>query len=240
MAPDDLERRLVELGAVVDFPPTPPLVEAVVGRLAAPVRPRRWLRVAVAAAAAVVIVVGVLPGPRRAIADLLGIGSVRITVVSELPPAPTLAPFAGDEVSPEMARVAADFVLRLPDAGYGDPDRVFFDPSVPGGLVTLVYESGDGRPALVITETVDSVEEPLLEKTIDARVTVQPVEVGADPGFWIEGSPHLLLVRDADGNVREDATRLVGDTLLFTRAGVTIRIESALSLEEALDVAASL
>jgi hypothetical protein len=238
MAADDTERRLVELGAALAFPPTPSLLEAVVDRLDAPRRRRRHWGTMAAVAAAIVLLVVALPGPRRAVADLLGIGSVRIVSVAELPPVSTLVPFTGDGVSLEAAQSEVEFAIRLPDVGA--PDLVLLDPSVPGGLVTLVYEAPDGRPGLVITETIDSVDEALIKKVIEPGVTVLPLAVGVDRGFWIEGPPHLLFLLDAAGEVREDATRLVGDTLLFTRDGVTIRIESALSLDETLDVAASL
>ena len=59
-------------------------------------------------------------------------------------------------------------------------------------------------------------------------------------GFWIEGDPHVLLLFDREGTVIEHSARLAGNTLLFVRDGVTVRVEGGFGLEEALQVAAEL
>ena len=57
-----------------------------------------------------------------------------------------------------------------------------------------------------------------------------------------EGPSCALLITqlEAEGEVREDDARLAANTLLVLRTGVTIRIEGALTLSRALEVAASL
>jgi hypothetical protein len=132
-----------------------------------------------------------------------------------------------------------DFTLLLP-VGYGDPSEVFLEQSVPGGLVTLTYDPGPGSYGLVITEMAGSVNSALLDKIIGPGTTVTSVDVGGEPGFWIEGQPHALFLLDENGEIREDRTRLVGNTLLFTRDGITVRVESALDLAGALDIAEAL
>ena len=64
--------------------------------------------------------------------------------------------------------------------------------------------------------------------------------VRGEDGFWIEGDPHVVVLFDRDGQFIEDSARLAGNTLLFVRDGVTVRIEGALELDQALDVAAHL
>jgi hypothetical protein len=66
------------------------------------------------------------------------------------------------------------------------------------------------------------------------------VEVRGVPGFWIEGEPHVFLYEDADGVIQFETIRLAGNVLLWEENGVTIRIESALPLEEVLRIAGSL
>jgi hypothetical protein len=142
-------------------------------------------------------------------------------------------------VALSAAQSKVDFTLLLP-VGYGDPSQVFIDQSVPGGLITLTYGPGPGTYGLVITEMVGSVNSALLDKIIGPGTTIMSVDVGGEPGFWIEGQPHALFLLDEHGEIREDRTRLVGNTLLFTRDGITVRIESALDLPGALDIAESL
>jgi hypothetical protein len=55
----------------------------------------------------------------------------------------------------------------------------------------------------------------------------------------LEGSPHFVVFRDARGDYREDSLRLAGDTLVWEREAVLLRLEGLASLEDALRVAAS-
>lgn len=119
--PDEemLARRLRELGAQLDYPPTPDLARAVRSRLAAMPAPRpRWyapqlllaprrlallaLLVAVLAGAALVL----WPTSRNAVADWLGLPGLRITYVSDTPTAFPGTPTSGRMPS-QTASVAA-------------------------------------------------------------------------------------------------------------------------------------
>lgn len=236
-----LDALLVEVGGDVAFPPTPPMVDEVLAALAdrRPSHLARRLRIAIAVAAVVILAVVALPGPRRALAELFGLGGVAITTTPELSPAPAAGELTGRAVTPEAAQAAAAFTVLSPE-GYGDPAVVRFDDGIPGGLVTLAFEAGQGGYGLVITQMLGSVEAPLLEKVVGPDTTVTRVSVGEAGGYWIQGEPHLVIVLDRDGRDRADEPRLVGNTLLFVRDGVTIRVESALDLDGALAVAGSL
>ncbi|HHC07738.1 MAG TPA: hypothetical protein ENK55_03370 [Actinobacteria bacterium] len=63
--------------------------------------------------------------------------------------------------------------------------------------------------------------------------------MGGEPGLWIEGR-HLLGLVDAAGRRFVDEPRVVGNTLVLRRADLTIRIESGLGLDEALELAGRL
>jgi hypothetical protein len=239
---DRLEALLIEVGGDVRFPETPEIVDGVLADLAdgRPVTFRfRRLRVVLVGLAVVVTTVVAIPGPRRAIAELFGIGGVAITTVTELPPVDVTGDFTGDRVTLQAAQGDAGFTLLVPD-GYRDPTVVYLDEEVPGGLVTLAYQPGTGTYGLVITQMLGSLDRPLLEKVVAPDTTVTPVSVGGDDGYWIEGDPHLLLVFDRDGRDYVDDPRLAGNTLLFVRDGVTIRIESGLDLEDTMEIAAGL
>ena len=119
----ELERALTDLGAHLEHPPTPPLAEAVLARLAdqraaapaggdrrlrrvvtAPVRawlPGQpgWRRVAVAALALIVLAAGIVvatPSARQAVARRLGIPGVAIHLGGPGPTTPTPPASGGD------------------------------------------------------------------------------------------------------------------------------------------------
>src|SRR5262245_54213742 len=117
----ELERALADLGTHLEYPPTPPLAEAVVARLAerpssvgtAGERPPRrvaarplawlagrpgWQRLAVAALALIVLAAGIVvatPGAREAVARRLGIPGVAIHLGGPAPTTPAAPPGAG-------------------------------------------------------------------------------------------------------------------------------------------------
>ena len=260
----DLERRLYELGASVAFPETPDLATAVQARLR--LESRRdvvwWPRaLAVAAALAIVLLIvglAISPEARQAVADRLGIGSVRITEVSEvptLPPSPSAAPSPppgatlnlGIRVSLDEARRRFGAALLVP-AQLGPPDAVYaFGDSTSAQEVSLVYAPGSGVPAssatrgvgLVLSQFRASVDENLMvQKGVGPGTAIQEVRVGANRGLWIAGAPHLFL-RTPGGAIRDVPARLAGNTLLWEQDGNTMRLESGLDREAAIRMAES-
>ena len=235
-----VESLLIELAGEVAFPPTPDMVEGVAARLpTAPAvrRPGLVFRIAAITAALLVVLVAALPGPRRAVADLLGLGGVVISILPELPSVPAASDFSGREASLADAQASVDFALLVPEGR--SPDVVFLDESVAGGLVTMAYEGSDGDVALVITQMAGETDMGVLEKAVGPEGSIQAVTVDGDPAFWVEG-PHILFVIDPSGEIREDQARLVGNTLLLVRDGVTVRVESGLGLDGALSILESL
>jgi hypothetical protein len=113
----ELETALVDLGARLDYPPTPPFARSVAARLRAePARPRPlWRRLLASRdgwtrreqfagprrfglalamlAVLIVVVVAAVPSTRTAVADRLGLSGLTITHVEELP-VPTMSPEA--------------------------------------------------------------------------------------------------------------------------------------------------
>ncbi|HEX2050760.1 MAG TPA: hypothetical protein VHJ34_09035 [Actinomycetota bacterium] len=225
----------------------------VLRRIAAPApRPARLVRRRVAALAGAALValgavVALSPTARRAVAGWFGAGGVRITYDGRRAPTPTpsLVPELGIPTSLADAEARAGFDVAVP-AALGPPDDVYFDPAAGDGIVTLVY---DARPGLrrapaagagaVVTQLRGRVERASLTKVVHGGGSVEPVTVGSERGFWVSGL-HTVLYRDRHGNVLEDRTRVTGDVLLWTRAGITLRLESALGKRAALRVAASM
>ena len=73
--------------------------------------------------------------------------------------------------------------------------------------------------------------------------SIETVSVAGNPGFWIDGAPHtfFLACSEVDSEeCREERYRLAGNVLLWEDDGVVLRLESALSREASLAIAASL
>jgi hypothetical protein len=74
---------------------------------------------------------------------------------------------------------------------------------------------------------------------LEAGTSVDGVRVDGAPGYWISGRPHFVLVVDSQGNIVEDDVRLAGNVLLWERGDVTLRLEAAVTKEEAVRIAES-
>lgn len=95
---------------------------------------------------------------------------------------------------------------------------------------------------LPVGVTVDrfdgSLDDDLVTKVLGSGTGIERVEVGDRPGLWIDGVPHELVVRDADGEIA--TRRFAGNTLLWQDGDTIVRLEGAPTLTAALDLAATL
>ncbi len=263
-AGEALDRALRDLGADLAYPPTPDLARRVRGRLAAgPAGPRRFWAVPrpaprrFALAALLLLLLGaalaaLAPGVRTAVADRLGVRGIAITYATPAPaatPAPVGTAYSlGQPLSLAEARARVSFPILLPSLpDLGAPDEVYVGEPPAGGQVALVYRARPGLPpaaetgpGLLLTQFRGGVEPAFVKKFIEPGTRLEGVSVAGAQGYWIEGRPHLFTYRDAGGRVGEERIRLAGNTLLWERGGVTFRLESALSRDEALRIAASL
>lgn len=217
-----------------------------------PVWTPAWQR-AMVPVAIVTVVVGailVVPAARDTVAGLLGLGRVEIRQVPELPPVTGPADLRlrlGQPVTLDQARSSEPFTIVLP-ATLADPNEVFLSGRYPGGVVTLLWDARPGLPAgsttpagLVLTEFRGSINSrTMIAKLLDRGATVESVTVGGQPAFWIGGRPHEVVLLDEHGEYVMETLRLEGNVLLWVRNGVTLRIESALSRDAAIQVAESI
>jgi hypothetical protein len=227
----ELELALTRLGGEVDYPESPDLVGPVRRRLAAGRRPVAWRRPLVIALAALLVAVAAamaVPQARSQILDWLGIGSVTIRYVDDLPKVgKTQDDLAlGERVSFADARERASFPVRVPTLeGLQDPD-VYLGQL---GQVSFLYGSEED-PRLLITQIIGT---GALEKLLSQATTVERVRVGPAEGAWLEGGEHVLFFPSTG----PESQRLVGNTLLLEREdGVTVRIEADVSEREALRI----
>jgi hypothetical protein len=250
----DLERELRALATDPPFPPTPDLAAAVRARLAAePVTPRtpprrRWLtsplawpvaaQVAVALLAVLAALMAVSPGVRSAVLDVLGLEGARIERREPSPRARAIGDRLdlGRRVTLEQARRGVRFDVVVPDDP-GPPDAVWLDRAAPGGQVAFVWDVGARRP-LLLTQ-IAALPEPVVGKAAGAGTRIEGLTVGGEPGFWLSGVPHEFAFISPDREFHVDRLRLAGDTLIWNRKGVLLRLEGAPSKERALEIARS-
>ena len=229
----DLERALGELA--VAWPETPDLVAAVDARIGTPRRSRRrWRRVAVVAVATLVAALAVtavaFPDARDDVLEWLGLRSVEVEHVDELPPDAARAPLSdlGPAVTREKAAEEAGFTPLVPEA-LGDPQAI----RVQDGVVSLVYD--DGR--LLVAELKGAFDEQLLRKIVAPGSDVRRVP----GGIFFSGRAHAYLYLRPGGEVAEGRPRLAGDTLVTQRGDLLIRVEGRrLTLTRAQAIASSL
>ena len=69
---------------------------------------------------------------------------------------------------------------------------------------------------------------------------VEEVTVGGEPGYWFSGEPHFFTYLDANGNARDEQTRLAGNTLIWQRGDLTLRLEGKLPRDEPIRIAESM
>lgn len=240
----DLERKLSGAAAGVDWPDSD-LAGRVLTRIEASERPmtgRRWLQVAMAAAVIALLVLAT-PAGRQAVADLLEIAGIRVGWgVEDVGPGAELD--LGDEVS---LREVGDlpFPVLIPrEPEVGEPDAVYHSDFPPGGAVHFVWESGEVLPAAGATDVgllYSQFRVPpggFFVKSLTPEIGAEAVTVRGNPGFWIEGAPHIVFYEDESG--AQERVRLAANVLAWEEGGVTHRIETTFGLEETLDLAESL
>lgn len=242
----ELELALADLGRHVEFPPTPDLAPRVRERLAE--RPesrpgltrRRAVALAFALLAVAVAAVLAVPQTRAAILEFFHLRGVTIERVGELPTVPLQRDFnklfLGEKVSLDEARDRADFEVVVPEA-LGDPDGVYLQEAPPGGMVSLVYGTPE-HPRALFTQFRGSVEEVIFKK-VAAATQIDSVRVNGEPGYFLSGNPHDFSYFDRRGEYRQEIVRLAGNTLLWERGPLTLRLEADINGEEALKIARS-
>ena len=241
----ELELALVDLGRQLDLPPTPELAPRVRARLAEGSAARSWATrprgLALALAAALIVAVGALlavPGTRAAILEFFHLRGVTIQRVEELPTVPLQRDFnklfLGEKVSLDEAKERADFDVVAPEA-LGDPDAVYFQDNPPGGMVSFVYGT-PARPRALFTEFRATVKDVAIKK-VTAETHVASVRVEDEQGYFLSGTPHEFAYFDRNGEFRQEIVRLAGNTLLWERGPVTLRLEADINREEALAIA---
>jgi hypothetical protein len=237
----ELERSLVALGRELEVPAAPNLSSAVMQRLASRRREpvaRRPLALAVALVVLALLTATLaIPDARSALFRVLHIGGEEIEFVDELPEVsaqPALPYTLGREVSLTAARRAAGFRIRLLDE---KPDHVYVGSE---GTVWFLYGTPQHVRLLVAQTANLSVDSRFMFKKVAVETHVTEVRIDGVQGFFLSGEPHVLLLVDSRGEVIEESARLAQDVLVWSRGGITYRLEGDFRKNDALHLARSL
>jgi len=219
--------------------------------------PPRGLRRALVIAVLIVSMAAVAAGAAyfgvRGIQIVFGNGTAPSPGVSASgptsPPASPTLPSLGDRLelgdrsTLEAARAAVDFPLSLPPPvrGFGSP-LVFLSDQPFGGRVSFVWigaasPGAEPGPELLLTEFHADPFRPFIRKIAKVGTHVTRVRVNGETGYWLSGVAHELDYVDQDGTHFNDSSRLAGNTLIWTRGEVTLRVEGSRTLLEAAAIA---
>ena len=219
------------------WPETPDLAAAVAARVAAeaPAPRRRMARLprrpAVVLAAVLLLGGGsayaAIPSLRDFVRDLFG-GTVEVRQVPRLPRVP---PGATLGLGPPVSLTSAE-------------RRTGFEPVFPRALAEPEFHATGRQFAavsggLLFTAFRGDLPGVLVEKLVAGGTGVERVEVAGGRGLWITGRPHGFFYRDPDGEIREETLRLAGNTLIWARGPLVLRLEGAPSVAEARRIAAT-
>jgi len=219
------------------------------------------------AAVIVALLVGSLlalvPAARTAIADRLGLRGIAIFYLpsgSSATPLPTSTPSTpgvpvgaslhlGERITLAQAQARVAFHVLVPSlSNVGAPDEVYLSEPPLGGEVSFVYRARPGLPrtaetgvGMLLSEfRGDLAPNMIAAKGLGPRTRLEAIDVNGGQGFWIEGESHYFFYHDAKGDLRAEEGRLAGNTLLWQQGNLTLRLESALSRDEALRIARSM
>lgn len=253
----EFEKRLRAAGRGFTYPRTPDVSRAVRVRLARRPSGGISLRFRVAALLLALLAAALaVPDVRAKLIEFFQIGVIRIlpaapTATSALEP--TLGPQPTRTPTPEpqpahiisLAGLAGETTLEAADAqlyfpillptypaALGPPDRAFLQDD--GPMVVLVWSDPDDPDRARLSLHEIGPRSVLIDK-YQPRV-IQETQVNGEYAIWVEG-PYMIQLATGHADFR----RLVdGNTLIWRVGTITYRLESTLSLEEAVKIAESL
>lgn len=260
------EQRLRQTAESFPYPPTPNIAGAVRQRLARRTRPPaspRRLNWAIALLLLLAVLVGgilAVPQVRAAVLEALRVGAIRIFITEPTPtptagaagmptasfatpgllPLETIVPAVAGQTTLADAAAKVPFTLRVPlyPSNLSLPDQVFVqrtpDTGVAWQAVIMVWlEPAQPEQARLSLYQIGINDYAFKRASVEA---VQQTAVRGRPAFWV-GGPHSLQLQDGR---YEEWLFVPGNALIWAENGITYRLESGLSLDEAVKVAESL
>jgi hypothetical protein len=156
----------------------------------------------------------------------------------------------GQQIGPGNLDAIVGRHVPLPEQ-LGPPASAWLDTSPGVPVVSLVWPISATLPGsrtlvatepdigAILTEIPATIEVPYLQKVLGPDAVLEQVSIRGQPGFWISGPPHELLLLAPDGSAVSSQARLAGSSLLWEQAGLTLRFESYVDRSRALAIAGS-
>lgn len=259
----ELERRLIQLGNDLEYPPTPDLAGTVASRLRAVesatgkvvrrrLHPSVGLRRALVLALVALLllagsVMAAVPSVRDAVLEFFGLQGATVERTATLPTPPPERPLdLGNRTTLEQAREKIAFEPLVPSEP-GDPDFVYLREPPSGGELSLAYRPRPGLPraqttrlGLLVSEFRGDIHPDFVRKLAGPGTKIERLTVDGLPAIWIEGAQHFFFYRDPNGNIVENEMRLAQNVLLLERGRLLVRLEGAFDRAQAVAIARSL
>ena len=255
----EFETQLRSLASGMDYPPTPDIAGSVRARLHASTPPRllnRSLPRSLVVTLVLIASLMLIPPVRAAVIEFIQIGIVRIFRVDPAPvpveipgtrvpvtatPHPTLPSLIPllEELDGERTLTEAMEMVEYPilvpgyPAELGDPDRVFVQDAE--GLMTILVWI-DPRQSDQVMLSLHMIPEASWAIEKMSPTVIRETEVNGQHAVWAVG-PYPIRLFNGDLQFRR---MIDGQVLIWEVAGITYRLETDLSLEEALRIAESL
>jgi hypothetical protein len=211
----ELERALAAIGNELEYPQPRDVWPRIADRL----QQRRWVRPAVFALAAGVVVLGIalaVPPARSAILKFFHIGSVTVERVETLPPAQT-RPFATG-----LGPAHSQPTLKLPASVTAT--AYYRQPGMAAALLRY-------RGKQVLYAELRGNQMGFAKKFVSPATHAEEARIG-EWGIWFTGAPHVLMW---DAGTAQ--TRLAGNVLIWLSRNVTYRLEGQLTKGQMLALA---
>lgn len=238
---DPFENHLTDIAAHVPYPPTPtiPPVSRLVLARSVQAESRRTIPMisampVLARAAILILAIGVgllaVPDIRAAVLSFLRIGALTIYLdgASEGGKPLTLSEISGETPLNE-AQSKVRYPLRVPPDS--PPDRVFVQD---GQMVIMVWINDQNQIEQALYQIPDGDWQ-----VIKSADSIKTTTVNGEHAVWVDVRHPVQILRD--GEVIEELTYFVGgNVLVWMGDGITYRLESGLSMDEARVLAASL
>jgi hypothetical protein len=257
----EFENRLSSIANGMEYPPTPDIAGPVMTRLRPSTRPRfisRKLAWSLTIVFVLISSLALIPPVRAAIIEFIQIGVVRIFPRSVEPTAeviqtpeitipltatpevqsPSLAPLfenIAGETKLANAQQIANYPILLPayPPELGQPNHVYVQDA--DGAMTILVWMDPLHPEDAVM-SLHFIPEGSWAINKMGPVVIEETEVNGQRAVWAVG-PYPLKMRNGD----LDVTRLIdGHVLIWAEGDVTYRLETDLTLEEAIKVAESL
>jgi len=257
----EFENKLRSIASGMEYPRTPNLAGSVTARLRTVTRPRFNSKALVWSLTIILVLCSslmLIPPARAAILEFIQIGVVRIfpqSVTLTVEPirtatpmveAPVTATSASESLLPILNQMAGkttlaeaqkkvDFPIVLPTypTDLGQPDYVYVQ-NADGQFVVLVWLDPQHPEQVLMSLHLISNGSWVIKKM--QPTVIQETSVNSERAIWTTG-PYPIIFSNGD----IQSTRMVnGHVLIWAGLDITYRLETNLSIEEAVKVAESL